>query len=124
MIDGVPCSLKPLAWKVYLEGDHDKDYISDSVSNGFKIVDAPDSQILRYEVSNYSSAEDHAAKSKLDVLLQQELKEGKISHVTYKPKCVHAYGAVPKKNSEDLRPITDCSRPYGNSINNYINYEK
>ena len=29
-------------------------------------------------------------------------------------------GRVPKNNSDKTRPITDCSRPYGSSLNDHI----
>ena len=87
-------------------------------------MDGDTSVIEPYECENYSSAEEPLAKQKLDELLQQELYDGKISKSVRKPHCIHAYGAVPKKESNDFRPITDCSRPSGKSINNYIHYDK
>ena len=36
------------------------------------------------------------------------------------PICIHYIGAVSKKDG-GLRPITDCRRPLGLSINNYMN---
>ena len=56
--------------------------------------------------------------------MNDEIESGKLSRSLDKPKCVHAYGAVPKKNSDKLRPITDCSRPFGKSINDNISYQK
>ena len=44
-------------------------------------------------------------------LLVTELQQFKVSKVDYKPHCVHSLG---------LRPITDCSRPDGISINNFM----
>lgn len=40
--------------------------------------------------------------------------------VDNKPHCIHALGAVPKKNSTKWRPITDCKRPIGVSINSHM----
>ena len=37
-----------------------------------------------------------------------------------KPHCVHSTGRVAKKDSPKFRPITDCSRLYGSSLNNHI----
>ena len=37
-----------------------------------------------------------------------------------KPRCVHPIGRVPKKDSGKSRPITDCSRPHGFSLNDHI----
>ena len=41
-----------------------------------------------------------------------------------KPIRIQAIGAVPKKDSLVPRPITDCSRPYDNSLNSYMQTEK
>lgn len=119
-LDGVPCQLRPWMWDYFLGNDHDRDYILDGISNGFKIINKSVNDIKSYEVDNYLSAENEIAKPKLDKLLNNELCNGKISVSTVKPKCIHAYGAVPKKNSDKLRPITDCSRPFGRSINDNI----
>ena len=40
--------------------------------------------------------------------------------VQTKPRCVHPIGRVPKKDSGKSRPITDCSRPHGLSLNDHI----
>ena len=47
-----------------------------------------------------------------------ELAEGMISKVDFKPTCVHSLGAVPKSGG-GMRPITDCSRLIGRSVNNH-----
>ena len=36
------------------------------------------------------------------------------------PKCIHPIGRLPKKDSGKSRPITNCSRPPGTSLNDYI----
>ena len=51
--------------------------------------------------------------------LKRDLTEGKVSKVQDKPTCVHALGAVEKKDG-GLRPITDCKHPIGMSINSYM----
>ena len=43
----------------------------------------------------------------------------KVTRIDTRPRCVHSLGAVWKSNGK-LRPITDCSRPDGSSINNYM----
>lgn len=111
-------------WDHFLGDDPDRDFILDGISNGFKIVNVDVCDIDNYEVNNYMSAENNVAKPKLDELLSKELACGKISVSDSKPKCIHAYGAVPKKNSDKLRPITDCSRPFGKSINDKILNDK
>ena len=55
----------------------------------------------------------------MDDTIASELSEGKVSFASVRPQCVHALGAVRKGNGK-LRPITDCRRPEGASINNYM----
>lgn len=75
------------------------------VKNGFLIVDE-DSQIQPYENSNYRSVESGPAHQ---YVIADE-----------KPQCIHALGAIPKKDSKKYRPITDCKRPIGYSINHHM----
>ena len=57
------------------------------------------------------STENGVAKPKLDVLLQNKLSTGTISHTEIKRCCIHAYGTVPKTNSDKkimlLRIVVD-----------------
>jgi len=73
-----------------------------------------------YNAVNYTSATCNEFKLELDELSAKELGLGRISRVLVKSKCIHAFGRVPKKDSGKSRPITDCSRPRGNSLNDYI----
>lgn len=45
---------------------------------------------------------------------------GRFTRQCSKPLRVQALGAVPKKGSNALRPITDCSRPFSCSLNSFI----
>ena len=83
------------------------------ITDGCPIVDSP---VEPYECSNYLSITSPENSPKMDVIVQRELKEGMISQVEIKPKCIHALGAVPKGNG-GIRQITDCSRPEGYSVN-------
>ena len=89
----------------------------DGLQNGFKLIKEPDdSGIAGYHAVNYTSATCDEFKPELDELSAKELGLGRISCVLVKPKCIHAIGRVPKKDSEKSRPIIDCSRPQGNSL--------
>lgn len=76
---------------------------------GFSIVDDVDISIVF--CSNYKSATQGDAKVIFDNLFYQELDEFKYVKTDVVPHCVHAIGAV---------PITDCRRPLGVSINNFM----
>ena len=120
-ISGVSCPLCPQAFANLMDPqDPDYNYILNGVSNGFNLVDI--NPQLSYECENYKSSLDH--KRKLDDLFLQELQQEKLSIVNYKPFCVHAIGAIPCKDRDDPRPITDCSRPHYYAINESMLPEK
>lgn len=97
--------------------DIDASYIVDGVMNGFRIVDKEFRNT--YYCENYDSITTGAMGTQMNKLLDMELAEYKITEVSYPPTCVHSLGAVPKKDGS-LRNITDCKRPIGLSINNFM----
>ena len=101
-------------------GDVDEraDFIFTSVKDGFRIVD--DGFEGSYLYCNYDSALGPSARSKMDSIIVRELELEKLTLVDEIPDCVHALGAISKSDG-DIRPITDCRRPLGVSINSYMN---
>ena len=87
------------------------------VCRGFLILDVGFDQ--SYFCKNYASITDPVYTKVMTDNLKRELTEGKVSKVQEQPTCVHALGAVEKKDG-GLRPITDCKRPIGMSINSYM----
>ena len=85
------------------------------VTDGCPIVER---EIDSYECENYLSITEPGNKEKMDKILDRELAEGMVSCVDRKPHCIHALGAVPKATG-GIRPITDCSRPPGKSVNSH-----
>ena len=83
----------------------------------FVIVDEVFS--VAYFCPNYNSIMNPEFKAQITDNLASELKLGKVSLSKQKLRCVHALGAIRKSNGK-LRPITDCKRPCGASINNYM----
>ena len=109
------------AWEKELLNDPDHSYILDGLHNGFKLIPESDTSCIdSYANDNYSSATCAEFKPEMDQLLLNELALGRISYVSSKPQCIHPIDRLPKKDSGKLRPITDCSRPHGSSLNNYI----
>ena len=51
--------------------------------------------------------------------LRSELLCGRVTLADRDPICIHSMGAIPKKDGT-LRQITDCKRPLGVSINNFM----
>ena len=97
--------------------DTERDFLWAGLNNGFAIVDADCPST--YYCENYDSILEDATHNEMTNILEREIDEGKVSVVSDIPLCVHSLGAVRKANGS-LRPITDCSRPEGSSINNYM----
>ena len=115
------CPLNFHAWENELLYHPDSSFILDGLRNGFKLLSESDTLCIdSYAYDNYSSATCAEFKPEMDQLFLNELALGRISRVTTKPKCIHPIGRVPKKDSGKSRPITDCSRPPGTSLNDYI----
>ena len=91
--------------------------IWNGLCDGFRVVD--DVEIPEYSCENYASITEGTFYDDMSAIICSELVEGKISEVTVRPHCVHALGGVEKSNGK-LRPITDCSRPDGVSVNNFM----
>lgn len=113
-----PCAFFRECFCHYKGIDVNADYSFDGVWYGFKIVDVG-SDIPTYKCTNYNSVTDSQFTSDMCVNVAHEIEQGKVSYVTDQPQRVHAIGGVAKKDGS-LRPITDCCRPIGSSINNYM----
>ena len=74
--------------------DTDSHFLLDGVLHGFKLVD-PQSVIAPYSTANYVPAK---AMDYIDSLVKGELDTGKLSLVSSAPTCIHALGAVTKKD--------------------------
>ena len=98
-----------------LEHDPDKHYLLNGITNGFDIINQgyPEGPI---QVANYSSA--LQSRKLVEKQLQQELDEGRYLIVKDPPRVISALGAIPKPDGT-VRLIHDCSRPQGNSVNDY-----
>lgn len=109
-------------WRYELQHENDdrlRNYLTFGIHYGFLIVD-PGADIEAYECTNYPSVMQGEAFMFVDKLIRDELIAHKFVVAQEKPHCIHAVGAVPKKNSKKWRPITDCRRPLGSSINNFM----
>lgn len=103
----------------------DRQYILDGVRDGFHIVDI--SQIpdeLYVDVNNYSSATNTETRQLVEKKLKEELLNGHYIFPCVKPQIISAIGAIPKKDSGDIRIIHDCSRPLNSSLNSFAVTEK
>ena len=93
-------------------------FILSGVKEGFHITDI--SEIKHpAEVDNYSSATGTNIRDKVEAQIKLEIANHRYRVVTDKPVIVSALGAIPKKHSQEVRLIHDCSRPSGLSLNDY-----
>jgi hypothetical protein len=105
-------------WDRELCSDPDRDFILEGITNGFHIID-PNSELHEAFMANYKSA---VGQDNFDIVNQQvctEIEEGRYIKVTSKPTIVSALGAIPKETG-GVRLIHDCSRPYGNAVNDLV----
>lgn len=119
-IGGQRSQMKLGAWQREIEFMDDtihRDCLLEGILHTFPIVDS--GNIPQYECANYNSSQEPLAKQFLSKLFKDEVFQGIIIPTTSIPHCIHAIGAVPKKDSS-YRPITDCRRPISSSINNYM----
>lgn len=95
----------------------------DGVKNGFRLIDRDASIPISYQPNNYKSATNVTNRPKVETILLNEIREGRYCRVCVRPKIVSALGAVPKRDSNDLRLIHDCSRPAGAALNDLCHPE-
>lgn len=119
-IGGIPSQLKKEAWGYELtfsDNHEQREFLGKGIREGFNIVD--DVPIPTYECRNYLSSEKNRANIYISNLFKDEITKGLLVPTTTRPHCVHAIGAVEKKDGS-YRPITDCRRPLNYSINNFM----
>lgn len=120
-IGGIYSQLKLDAWCYELSFVSDarqRQFLYEGVSQGFKIVDSNKS-IPVYDCTNYNSCFTPQVNEYLTNLFIREELEGKIIPAASSPQCIHAIGAIPKRDGT-YRPITDCRCPLNYSINNFM----
>ena len=62
-------------------------------------------------------------REKVELQITEELKMGNYIITDHKPKIISAIGAIPKKDSDEIRIIHDASRPVGKNLNSYVDYD-
>ena len=96
----------------------DSEYLLSGIKDGFHIVDSEN--ISNYvEVENDSSATAENSRAQVEKQICTKIDNGRYRIVNEKPHIVSALGAIPKKNSRDVRLIHDASRPSGSALNDY-----
>ena len=70
-------------------------------------------------MENYRSATADNSRAQVENQICTEIDNGRYRIINEKPHTVSALGAIPKKNSTDVRLIHDASRPSGSAFNDY-----
>ena len=111
-------------WATELTNDPDLEFILDGVKNGFQLL-SPDLMVSHAFTQNNKSALRPGAKDQIEAQLIKGLREDHfaIAVKTNMPIIINALGAVPKKDSNELRMIMDCSRPLMMNSNPYMDLE-
>lgn len=108
-------------WALWLEGyDQERStFILEVIREGYTYIRESElEKVERTATPNYTSFTDN-----LDIIgpeLEAEVAKGWIRRWPNKPRVVSARGAVPKKDSDKLRLITDLSKPEGKALNEHV----
>ena len=107
-------------WATELNNDPDMDFILD----GVKLL-SPDSMVSHAFTHNNKSALRPGAKNQIEAQLVKGLREDHfaIADTANMPIIINALEAVPKKDSNELRMIMDCSRRLMMNSNSYMDLE-
>ena len=111
-------------WATELQNDLDKEFILSGVREGFHLLPV-DHTVTPAFTRNNQSVLKPGAKDQIEAQIEQGLLDGHwaLADETQTPLIVNALGAVPKKDSTELRMIMDCSRPLNTSANSYMDLE-
>ena len=106
-------------WQEELQEDDDKEFLLDSILNGFQLIPAS-STLAPAEMDNYGSSTKPEVRAKVERTIQEDLQERSYSVTHSQPTIAGAIGAVAKANSDERRLIHDCSMPEGLGVNSYV----
>jgi len=118
----ISTDLKYEIWVKELANDLDRDFILNGVREGFDLIPR-DTTVLPAFTKNNRSALRPGAKEQIEEQLCKGLSLGHFGLSNTPPIIVYAIGAVPKRDSSELRLIMDCSRPLALSANSYMDLD-
>ena len=118
----ISTDLKYEIWAKELVNDADRDFILNGVREGFDLIQR-DATVLPAFTKNNRSALRPRAKEQIEEQLCKGLSLGHFGSSNTPPTIVNAIGAVPKRDSSELRMIMDCRRPLALSANSYMDLD-
>ena len=112
------------SWATELSHDPDMDFILNGIQHGFQLL-AVDPIVAHAFTPNNKSALRPGAQEQIEAQLVNglQLDHFAVADQSHMPLVINALGAVPKKNSDDVRMIMDCSRPPTMNANSYIDLD-
>ena len=109
----------PDAWEKLLPpNDPKREFILQGVKDGFHICDSVDINKIVFR-DNYASATKPHLRPFVEKQILTELEENRYIITSHPATITSAIGAIPKKNSHNVRLIHDCSKPVGYALNDY-----
>lgn len=118
----ISTDLKFDIWANELINDSDRDFILTGIREGFDLIQR-DANVLPAFTKNNKSALRPGAKEQIEEQLCKGLLQGHFALPKTPPAIVNAIGAVPKRDSSELRMTMDCSRPFAVSANSYMDLD-
>ena len=112
------------AWKEELQTDQDSKFLLNGIFHGFRITDNSPDLCNTQECNNYKSATCPENRDQVEKQLLSEITKGHYVLTDKKPNIISALGVVPKKDTDELRIIHDCSRPIDNGVNSLYTVQK
>ena len=97
-----------------MQKDPGRDFLLSGIEEGFHIIDKG-ATLESSETKYYLSATKFFGKQTEDQILT-EITHGHYVTMDTKPTIISTIGAIPPKDSADIRLIHDCSRPFGKSV--------
>ena len=115
-------------WESELADDFDKDFLLFGIKHGFRISDIDNVQSVKnVSCSNHPSVNVHY--NLVENELKKQLRCGNYIQCDVTPTIISPLGAILKEGKDEVRLIHDCSRPVGDSVNDYalpssVQYER
>ena len=111
-------------WATELSQDLDKEFILNGVQHGVHLL-PPDSIVVHAFTQNNKSVLRRRTKDQIEAQLVKGLQQDHfaVADQSHIPTIINALGAAPKKDSNEVRMIMDCSRPPTMNANSYIDLE-
>ena len=99
-------------WAIERSQDVDMEFILNGVQHCFHLL-PPDSIVVHAFTQNNKSVLRPGTKAQIEAQLVKGLQQDHfaVADQSHMPTIINALGAVPKKNSKEVRMIMDCSRP-------------